>query len=268
MRPLVFRHTRRGSLHRYAHVSGEDGVVETPNWTVLAGAWPDDGPTPLSRHAVNADTTEDAAILLGLAWRLTAGRTRSAIPCYYRDQAARALGREGTFVAWEYEVDAADPDPDGRDAGFVPARAVVPTHPAPTAFEREHAARAGLFRLDSYVDLVAVTRATLGDAPAEVSVFAVAEERQESHVAALCASEPPDLEGMLGDGDVFVDLTIGVDLGYTDSLIVWSRDDLSERLARLAEEFEAAATAYESRVPRTTTVEALLRELDRLARGE
>ncbi|MGX6447392.1 hypothetical protein ACVU7I_04905 [Patulibacter sp. S7RM1-6] len=268
MRPFLFRHTTRGALHRYAHTPGDAVVVDASNRPVLAGPWPDDRPTPLTRHAVDVGNAEEIAVYLGFVWRLTEGRARHAIPCYYRDQAARVLGRAGRFVAWEYEVDAEGTDADARDTGFVPARAAVPIRPEPTAFEREHRRRAGLFRLDTYADLVGVTRATLGDASAEVSVFAVADDRLGALVDALRGPERPDLADLLGADDLFVDLTIGVDLGYHDSVIVHSRGDITERLTRLAREYEAAVTRYESRVPGTTTVEALLHELDRLARGE
>jgi hypothetical protein len=268
MRPLVFRHTTRGALNRYVHAPGQDVVVEESNWAVLSGDWPGDAPTPYMRHAVNNNNTEEVAVYLGLMWQLTQGLTRHAIPCYYRDGAARILGKDCLFVAWEYEVDAEDVDPDSRDRGFVPARSVVSIRPEPTAFEWEHRAEAGLFRVDTYDDLVGVTRATLGDASAEISLFALAGGLRDDLVDALRARNAPDLEDLLAEGDLFVDLTIGVDIGNYDSLIVYSRGDISERLGQLTQEYEAAIDAYESRVPAVSTVEGMLRELDRLARAQ
>lgn len=267
MLPLAFHHSMRGALNRYAHTPGEAVVVDESNWPVLTSDWPDDGRTPYMRHAVNNNNTEEVAVYLGLIWRLTEGRSRHAIPCYYRDDAGRAMGKGCLFVAWEYEVDAEEPDPDLRDKGFVPARSVVPIRPEPTAYESEHRSQAGLFRVESYDDLVAVTRATLGDASAEVSVFALAEDRRDHLVEGLRGRRPPELADLLTDGDIFIDLTIGVDMGYLDSLIVYSRDDLSDRLDHLAREYEAAIEAYEGRVPEVTTVEGMLRELDALAEG-
>jgi hypothetical protein len=51
----------------------------------------------------------------------------------------------------------------------------------------------------------------------------------------------------------------------TDSLIIYSREDISSRLAELTSEYEAAITTYEARVPEITTVEGMLQELDQLA---
>jgi hypothetical protein len=265
--PLAFYHSTRDELRRYAHTPGEAVVVDESNWPVLTDGWPDDERTPYMRHAVNNNNTEEVAVYLGLIWQLTEGRSRYAIPCYYRDDATRALGKGCLFVAWEYEVDAEEPDGDQRDKGFVPARACVPIRPEPTAYEWEHRAQAGLFRIDTYRELVCLTRATLGDASAEVCVFAVSDDRRDELVDALRGRRPPNLSELLGDGDLFIDLTIGVDLGYYDSLIVYSRADIAERLNRLAGEYEAAIAAYEAHVPNITTVEDMLRELDTLAAG-
>jgi hypothetical protein len=197
MKPLVFHHSMRGELHRYAHTPGEAVVVDEHNWPALTGGWPDDDRTPYMRHAVNNNNTEEVAVYLGLIWRLTEGRSRHAIPCYYRDHAARALGKGCLFVAWEYEVDAWEYEVGRRDKGFVPARASVPVRPQPTAFEREHRRHAGLFHVENYDDLVAVTGAILGDAAAEVSVFAIADDRRDALVDALRGRNPPDLADLL-----------------------------------------------------------------------
>jgi hypothetical protein len=267
MRPFAFDHSVRGGLHRYAHAPGEAVVVERPNWPVLCSSWPDGAATPMSRHAVSNGNTEEVAAYLGLIWRLTAGRMRYATPAYYRDQAAALLGRDPVLVSWEFDVAADEALPQRRENGFVPARACVPIRPEPAAGEVAHRHEAGLFRLGRYADLVDVTRATLGDASAEVSVFALAEDRLDDLVEALRAPGRPRLTDLLGRGDLFVDLTIGVDLGYADSLLVYAQDDITAQVEALAHEYERSIEAYEARVPGVTTVEALLLELDRLSRG-
>jgi hypothetical protein len=83
----------------------------------------------------------------------------------------------------------------------------------------------------------------------------------------LRGRRPPRLEQVLEAGDRFFDLTIGIDLGYWDSLIVASKDDLSAEVAAAARRFERAVEHYESRVDQTTTVPALLDELALLAAG-
>jgi hypothetical protein len=201
-----------------------------------------------------------------LLWHLSAGRHRYAIPAYYRDQAARLLDQDPRFIAWEYEVNAECEDPVERDVGFIPARAA--TSIPPLAYERDHRAQAGLFTIETFEDLVSVTVATLGDASAEVTLLAVlAEDGLDQVLNQLRGRRPPRLEQVLEPGDRFFDLTIGVDLGYWDSLIVASKDDLSAEVAAAARRFERAVEHYESRVDQTTTVPALLDELALLAAG-
>ncbi|WNV90016.1 hypothetical protein [Umezawaea sp. Da 62-37] len=243
---IRFESDRLGGLHRYAYLPGEDLPLDDP-WAGLFEEWSEDGVlmtrTPMTEYAVNNCNCEEVAVYLGLVWRLTEGRHRVALPTYYRDEAAALVGQEPTFVEWEYDVDAAVPDLAGRDKGFVPGRACVPFRPEPTAWQREHAAQAGLFDLREPSDLVAMLRATLGDATAEVTVFAV--EDRERLVHALRTPTRPDLASVLAPGDVFVDLTIGVDEHYSDSIVVVSHDDLGARVAELTEDAERRIAGYD-----------------------
>jgi hypothetical protein len=267
VRPIRFQHSHADGLHRFMHAPGEELVVERNNWTVLTGDWPDSDETPFMRFAVNNNNAEEMAVYLGLVWELSAGLHRYAIPAYYRDGAAKLLGQEPRFIAWEYEVDAAAEDPVERDVGFVGARAG--THIPPSAYERDHRAQAGLFAIDTFDDLVSVTLATLSDASAEVTLFALADDEGiERLLDRLRGRRRPLLEEVLRPGDRFFDLTVGVDLGYWDSLIVASKDDLSAEVESIARRFERAVEHYESRVDQTSTVGTMLDELARLAAGQ
>ena len=148
----------------------------------------------------------------------------------------------------------------------MPARATTPI-PA-SDYERDHRAQAGLFAIETFEDLVSVTLATLGDASAEVTLLALlADDRLDRVLDRLRGRCRPRLEGILETGDRFFDLTVGVDLGHWDSLIVASKDDLSGEIAAAARRFERAVEQYERRVDQTTTVPALLDALALLAVG-
>lgn len=265
MRPIRFQHRSADGLHRFVYAPGKNRVVERNNWAVIREP-PDTDDTPQKRFAVNNNNAEEMAVYLGLVWELSAGLRRYAIPAYFRDDAAKLLGQEPHLIAWEYEVDATAEDPVERDVGFVAARSM--THIPPSAYEREHRAQAGLFAIDTFDDLVSVTRATLSDASAEVTVFALAGDGGiDLLLDRLRDRRRPRLEEVLRPGDRFFDLTVGVDLGYWDSLIVASKDDLSAEVAAIARRFERAVERYERRVDQTLTVDAMLDELARLAAG-
>jgi hypothetical protein len=231
---IRFESDRLGGLHRYSYLPGEDVPVDDP-WPGLFEEWSENGVflsrTPMTEYAVTNTNCEEVAVYLGLLWRLTEGGHRFAIPTYYRDEATRLLGRDPQFVDWEYDVEAGAPDVAARDLGFVPGRACVPFRPEPTPWQVEHAGHAGLFDLHAPTDLVAMLRATIGDATAEVSVFAV--QDPDRLLAGLRSRDRPELTDLLQPGDVFADLTIGVDEPYSDSIIVISPDDLSTRVVEV-----------------------------------
>lgn len=243
---IRFESDRLGDLHRYAYLPGEDLPLDDP-WEGLFEEWTDNGVllarTPMTEYAVNNVNCEEIAVYLGLVWRLTEGGHRFAIPTYYRDEATRVLGRDPVFVDWEYSVEAGAPDVEARDQGFVPGRACVPFRPEPTPWQREHAAHAGVFDLHAPSDLVALLRATLGDATAEVTVFAV--QDRDRLLAGLQTKARPELADLLEPGDVFADLTIGVDEPYTDSIIVVSHDDLTTRIGEVTAHAERRIAEYQ-----------------------
>ncbi len=243
---IRFESDRLGGLHRYSYLPGEDVPLDDP-WPGLFEEWSEDGVflsrTPMTEYAVNNVNCEEVAVYLGLLWRLTEGGHRFAIPSYYRDEAARLVGREPQFVDWEYNVEAGAPDVDARDQGFVPGRACVPFRPEPTVWQQEHAGHAGLFDLRAPSDLVAMLRATIGDAAAEVTVFAVRD--RERLLAGLRGRDRPELTDLLQPGDVFADLAIGVDEPYSDSIIVASHEDLTARLTEVVVHAERRIAEYE-----------------------
>ncbi|MFE0631550.1 hypothetical protein ACFW3D_31920 [Streptomyces sp. NPDC058864] len=204
---------------------------------------------------------------MGLVWRLTAGLARHAIPAYYRDDAARTLGREPMLVDWEYDVDAEQLAAQSRDNGFVPGRSALAIRPRPSAWEVENARRAGLFPLATPRDLVSALHAVIFDASSEISVFAVppGAARLERLTAALRGPVRPALGDVLEDDGIFLDLAIGSDLGNYDSVIVASCTDLLSSLAELAADCGQRVESYEQRLDELRGVSDFLRAMPDLA---
>jgi hypothetical protein len=242
----------------YRFMPGEDVPVET-HWAGLYQQWPE-GPTPWTEYAVNNNNTEEIAVYLGLIWRMTDGLARYGIATYYRDQAAIILQQEPRLVDWQYDVDAEELDRGRRDHGFVPGRSCVPIRPAPSAWQREHAPQAGMFAIAEPRDLVGLLRATLPDASAEIVIFGV--EPGPDRLAALTRSLSgvirPNLAAVLQPGDVFVDLTVGVDFGYCDSITIASHADLTTRLGHLTDDYDQRAARYEAKVGGLPSIPAFL----------
>jgi hypothetical protein len=100
-----------------------------------------------------------------------------------------------------------------------------------------------------------------------VRLFAVAPgaDRRTDLVASLCGSARPSLSSVLREKDVFVDLTIGSDVGYYDAITVASPTDLQLRIDALAIDYAERIEAYENSLGDLSDMTMFLRALRQLA---
>jgi len=270
---LAFAHRREGALHVWHFAPATLMTRDGPKHPVLAER---DSPamrhvdlmlpgSPLHEFGTTAGSFAAAAAYLGLAFRLTAGLERWVLPAYYRDHAEKALGREPELVRWEFEVEI---PPDGsacRPVGFVPAHACVPYDS--TVEERARADRAGLFEIRTFRELAAANLALSSDASSELSLFGIMPGEIGRLTEALRGERKPELAELLRPGEVFVDVVMGYDLGYPDSLLIASRDDISERIEILRGETVAGLARFEAEVEQVGDIAGYMRLLRRIAFG-
>jgi hypothetical protein len=74
----------------------------------------------------------------------------------------------------------------------------------------------------------------------------------------LSGEQRPELHELLRPDEIFVDITIGVDLGYHDSIMIASAEDHRPALQELVADLERRIETYEERVPRIETMEQFL----------
>ncbi|GAA3475706.1 hypothetical protein GCM10018966_002320 [Streptomyces yanii] len=98
-------------------------------------------------------------------------------------------------------------------------------------------------------------------------MFAVAMDpgRFDRPTTALRGPTRPTLTEVLGGDGVFVDLTIGSDLGNYDSVIVASTAGFLPRLADLTADYARRIEAYEQRLDELRDVPDFLRAMHKLA---
>ncbi|WP_410809513.1 hypothetical protein [Micromonospora sp. 067-2] len=224
---------------------------------------------PWSRYAINNDDGEALAVWRALTWELTAGRSRFAIPAYYRDEAARlrSMSREAVrLVRWEYEVDVEQHEWPIADVGFVPARACVPLPPALDPWQREHVGFAGLFDVASFRHLTDLALAVAGDATSEITVFALEDpDRCRLLASTLNQAHPPDLAEILQPGDIFVDLAVVHDLGAgAASYLTVKTLEAADEVGQLAEHFSEAFRHYAGRASQIRTFDEFNSAIDDL----
>jgi hypothetical protein len=200
-------------------------------------------------HAAYEDPTEDQ-VYLDLIWELTDGHARYAIPRYHRDAGVSGCGEPYALVDWEYALEFEPYNEPTRESirDFVPARSAVsqpvisatdlmnPVLGPPSPYAAGTATKAGLFRIWRPDSLAKVFAELLGDASAELNLFAVHDDPRvgpDRLLAALSDGKRPRLADALGPEDLFVDLVRGVDMGYSSALLIQSHSDLSGRLEAL-----------------------------------
>ncbi|WP_433788855.1 hypothetical protein [Actinoplanes sp. CA-252034] len=256
---LRFEHAYHGGLHCYVVRAGE-ADVPNPIWRGLwEQEYPDDADqNPWFRHAINNNDGEALAVWRALAWALTRGRSRFAIPAYYRDETAQRLGmtREAVrLVRWEYEVNVEEPDWPAADTGFVLARACVPLRPAPDPWQREHAGFAGLFELLSFRHLTDFALTVSGDASSEITMFALRDPgRARSLASTLDQADRPALTEILQPGDIFLNLAVMHDLGAgAASYFTVKTPEAIDEVDQLAGHFSEAFRRYASRAEEIRT---------------
>ncbi|WP_204017659.1 hypothetical protein [Sphaerimonospora thailandensis] len=97
--------------------------------------------------------------------------------------------------------------------GFTRAQVSLPMSSA-TPDQRGHRFHAGLFELHLFHDLVLLQRA-LWDGSSAINLFAIEPGTDRKHrlLRALRSPSPPPLADVLDEGELLIDLTIGMDMG-------------------------------------------------------
>jgi hypothetical protein len=278
-RAFNFERWVEDGIYTYRHVA-RDGPVVEKNWPGLFEEWPDVGPTPYTEFVASGDNCEEVAVYLGLIWRLTRDLMLFGVPRWHRNAGMQRVGAPYALIDWEYDVENEEGPDLGTIRGFVPARSSVRRWPPPGPWEREHADKAGFFELDVFDVFRDVLKGLMSDARAEFNLYALSNAemtellaaQQASQplsfadmweavealaseppllakvtetLAALQGAEPPRLASLLGPGEMLIDLSLGIDMGYADVIVIHSTTDLSELLDPLVQEYEAAVAGYE-----------------------
>lgn len=266
MTRLPIQYWREGSLHWARFVS--DGISPVRvHWAGISDSEAIDSINAQHWHrfAITNNNREEVAVYLRFVWSLIAKYEVLGNAHFSTEDAARALSQAGSVVSWQFETDGEGPPGHLVFKGFTPARSAVRIHPPPTERQRWMRDKTLLFRIGTFADLVALLQSVLNDAAGEITLFATTEKRAHRIVELLRADEPPHLEDILAEDDLFISAWIGVDLGFNDHLAVASRSSLEPLLAPLGRELDDAISAYEAAINPFVSPQQALGLMARLA---
>ena len=265
-----FRHTADAGVHTYA--CSASVALEA----VWPGLWEQEYPrdsnlNPYLRFGINNGDGEPQAVWRAFAWAITNGTTRFAIPNYYGDDPANALGLDLAavdLVDWEYDVDVGDPNATfaTADRGFVHARHVVPLRPEPTEWERSTRSKARVLPLRSLADLHQLARAT-SEATSEITIFGLLHsDRYGALLDTLRGSARPRLSDVIEPGDVLVDLAVEHDGFGMSHLSVRSRTPLTA-IHDIAAHFDRSFERYVTQVEAVGGFDEFAESIEALTRS-
>ncbi len=264
-----FRHTADAGVHTY---SCSASVTLEAMWP---GLWEQEYPgdtdlNPYLRFGINNGDGEPQAVWRAFAWAITNGTSRFAIPNYYGDVSAKALGHDPEavdLVDWEYDVDVGDPSATfaSADRGFVHARHVVPLQPEPTEWESSTRSKARVLPLRSLADLHQLARST-SEATSEITIFGLVQrDRHGALLDTLRGSTRPRLSDVIEPGDVLVDIALDHDGFGMSHLSVRSRTPLTT-IHDVAAHFDRALERYVATVKRISGFNEFAESIEDLTR--
>lgn len=251
-----FSHHREGQLFVYHYKNSSDRKLVQRAWPdkIDQNWWENWDYHPFKRYNVCGYSPVHNAIYLALAWKLTKGLNQFGIPTWARDEASKEIEKAFDLVKWEYSC--ITNNGSILDQGFIRAR----SNPGPISitdgnvnyldnqiFKRRNLA--GLFTLESYEEFIGIQKPSLIEASSETNYFGIEDNKRIPRLKrSLKSFFRPKLENILGVKDIFINISVGLDIGYPDSVIIKTKQDISSHLHALANEFYLSTKQYEIRM--------------------
>jgi hypothetical protein len=151
------------------------------------------------------------------------------------------------------------------ERNFVRARAAAPLKKSEASeWQWKHKNLAGLFKINSYQDLVNALRGTFGDSCSEMNLFALGKTDSAKLTRKLNSFFKPDLNKILDEEDVFVHLLIGFDLAYYSCITIKSKRPLGIKINLLTESLSKKVKTYQNNIEAVKTLDEFLCEMRKI----
>jgi hypothetical protein len=208
---------------------------------------------------------EDNIIYTTFIWELIKLYNIHCIPSYYRDAVEENHKVPFEFVKWEYRVDFESPMLQPFEKNFVRTRSAAPIKKSQaTDWQWKHRNLAGLFRINSYQDIVDTLKGTFGDACSELNFFALGNTDSSKLTRRLNSYFKPDLYKILDEEDVFIHLLIGFDLAYYSCITIKSKRPLGLKINLLTDSLSKKVETYQNNIAAVKTIDEFLSEMRKI----
>jgi hypothetical protein len=254
---LHFNYSREGALYVYHYLNtGKEKLIQRafPD-KIDQDWWKNWDYRPHNLYNVSGNSPAQNAVYMAIAWKLTSGFHQLGIPHWTRDDSSEEIRKAFDFIKWEYS--AADQKRAWviKNPGFI--RASSSAGPVKLGkktvfldkwkFQRRRLA--GLFKLNSFQEFIGIQKPSLTQAYSEMNYFGISDEgRLPKIIKTLNSVFRPKLAQVLGSTDIFIDVYVGLDLGYPDSILIKSMTDIGPRVDALTKEYQLSIGRYETRM--------------------
>lgn len=272
MNPIIFTQSESNGLFRYefAPKDGSESLKTTFTQNPkIFKAWSEaaENPQYLKYCVSNFGSGENIAISLALLWHLLKDHNLHAITPYETEGTASIIQKNWAPIKWEYDIEHEYTDLSvgyiKRDLGFVRARSPLMIQHGKQV-QKISLDETGLFDIANREDYFKLPQAGFGDVVSTVNIFGFSTNRKIELVKQLNDDSPPELTRILGRDDIFAAVQFGVDMGYFDYLVIYSKASLEPKLGNLAHLYNNAVARYEEKILQITTLaefDALLEQL-------
>lgn len=244
---LIFDSTFQNNLYIYRHLSIDKQVIEKPWNGFMQFVETDEWDRLHEQYGVSPYCCEGAVVYLSLIWKLLESKTIFIIPIFDIHTVTKRLNKDYHFVKWQYSCTAEDNK--FEDNGFIPARSSYMISPIRDEFQYKHREHGTITEINTIEELISIHNTMIfSNAYSEMNIFGLSKDIDIEEIRRfLSSSERPSLSTLLNKDDIFMDLILGVDIGFHDGMLIASKVTLDTRMKQILSSLNNIIEQYESR---------------------
>ncbi|WMT39728.1 hypothetical protein RE628_20375 [Paenibacillus sp. D2_2] len=263
--PLNFKSSVQENLYEYRHLSIEKDVVKKSWDGYMKFVESDEWDRLHEQFGVSPYCCEEAVIYLSFIWKLLESKRVFIVPIFDIHEATKRLDKDYNFIKWQYKCTAEDNK--FEDSGYIPARSSYIISPIRNEFQYRYRDYGTIFEINSLEELTTLHNILIiSNAYSEMNIYGLSREISIEDIRGqLSTIDKPSLDNILEDDDFFLDLILGVDIGYHDGMLLVSKRNQDTQIKQLISRINKIIEQYELRTNEIKDLNEFKNELVKLS---
>jgi hypothetical protein len=238
-----FSHSKEDNINVYSVIFDDDNKLIKNNWPGLIKNIQEKNFEEIYDTLcikVN-ENCEEVPIYLIFIWNLIKHLNVFVIPTYNSYDVLEMLNLEHAEIKWEYNI--IDSEGCYNDIGFKLAKSICKINNRTELVEKTN-----IFNVKTFKDLMNIEKILMNgfETHQEINLFcSINHDYRDNLIKNLTDDKKPLLSNLLSNEDLFINLVIGTDLGYNDSIIIKTIDKIDDKLNFIANEVNYKIKQYE-----------------------